>query len=166
MSSWQPATLSSGGTTATSTGPSTGKGRASCSRCWILRNSRRFYEDFTVVYNETLGGGILLSEKAAAWLKARGFEYEIEPGVRYVSYSWNQFQIPRHHPLLVECIETLGDAANGIDREFCNHCFKADMKVKTIVGNYYYINDNGGAGEEVMDISQMIDASQLCRDEL
>lgn len=52
-----------------------------------------------VVIN-TCFGGFGLSNKAEVWIKVRNLTDDI----------WD---LPRDHPLLVECIETLGDEANG-----------------------------------------------------
>lgn len=42
-----------------------------------------------------------LSEKAEQWLKDRGLEFKY------------YFDIPRHHPLLIQCIKELGIEAEG-----------------------------------------------------
>lgn len=110
-----------------------------------------------VVYNTAVCGGIALSEKAVAWLKERGFKEQVEPNVLYCYLDYMP-QLTRHDPLLVECVETLGDDANGIGGEWVKT--KVDLHVATIVGNYYYIDDHDGAGEEVIDITKMIDASE------
>lgn len=106
-----------------------------------------------IVYNRAVSGGLHLSEKAMAWLRERGVKLEVESSPRFGPYVKN---LPRHDKLLVECIETLGEEANGPENGWT--C-QADLQVAEIAGNHYYINDHDGAGEEVIDFSKMIDAS-------
>ncbi len=98
---------------------------------------------FKVVYNAAVSGGLHLSEKAMDWLKERGIQFHED--------------LPRHLPLLVDCIETLGEEANGSESGWRS---KAELQVATITGRYYYIDDHDGAGEEVIDVSNMIDVSE------
>jgi len=75
-----------------------------------------------IVINDCYGG-FDLSEDAIIWLKNNGLsDIQID-------------EIPRHHPLLVECVETLGEKANGM---FSN------LVVKVIVGNIYRIDNYDG----------------------
>lgn len=62
---------------------------------------------YKVVYNACYGG-FGLSDAARYWLKSRGAGLGGR-GLRY--------EIPRHHPLLVECVEALGADASG----FCSN---------------------------------------------
>lgn len=73
-----------------------------------------------VVYNSCFGG-FHLSNRAIAWLKDKGVA-TIEG-------------IERHHPLLVECVETLGLGASG-------DCSK--LQVASINGNLYRIDEYDG----------------------
>jgi hypothetical protein len=50
-------------------------------------------------------GGFTLSDKALNWLADRGLKLETP----YPTLK----DLPRHHPLLVECINALGDKASG-----------------------------------------------------
>lgn len=109
-------------------------------------------ETFKVVFNAAVSGGLHLSEKAVKWLKDRGLDFEVE-STRDLGLFVN---IPRHDKLLVECIETLGEEANGPASRWAT---KAELQVATITGRYYYIDDHDGAGEEVIDISKMTDAA-------
>lgn len=111
-------------------------------------------EQYKVVYNAAVSGGLHLSEKALNWLKERGVELEIESSRHFGPYVNN---LPRHNKMLVECIETLGDEVIGPDNGWTP---EAELNVATISGKYYYIDDHDGAGEEVIDISKMIDASE------
>ena len=109
---------------------------------------------YKVVYNAAISGGLYLSEKALNWLKKKGMKSkaeELEQAGPFVEI------IPRHNSILVECIETLGEEANGPEDSWKS---KAELHVATITGKYYYIDDHDGAGEEVIDISKMIDASE------
>lgn len=75
-----------------------------------------------VVYNKSYGG-FGLSEKADAWLQARGFFYKKING-----HFEEVDEIPRHHPLLVECVETLGKEANG---QYAN------LQITEVSGKYF-----------------------------
>ena len=106
-----------------------------------------------VVYNTAVSGGLHLSEKAVTWLRKRGLEFKIESGHNYGPYA----DIPRHNRLLVECIETLGEKANGPKNGWTT---KAELHVTAISGTYYYIDRHDGGGEEIIDIKKMINASE------
>ena len=106
-----------------------------------------------VVYNSAVSGGLHLSEKAIEWLKEHGMEFKVNSSSHFGPYV----DIPRHDRLLVRCIETLGEESNGPENGWTP---KAELNVTEISGNYYYIDDHNGAGEEVIDISKMIDASE------
>jgi len=106
-----------------------------------------------VVYNAAVSGGLHLSERAIGWLRERGMEFDVESTCKYGPFV----DIPRHNPLLVECIETLGEDANGPENGWTP---KAELHVATISGTYYYIDDHDGGGEEVIDITKMTDASE------
>lgn len=68
-------------------------------------------------------GGFGLSNKAEAWLKERGVNFE------YCD------DIERHNPLLVECVEKFGKEASG---EY------ADLAVTEIEGKIYRIREYDG----------------------
>ena len=109
---------------------------------------------FKVVYKSAVGLGLFLSEEAVKWLEERDFAFHIKPEEYLDCYS-----IPRHHPLLVECVETLGASASGC--YYGDTMSKADLRVATIIGKHYYIDEHDGAGEEVIDIGKMVDASVI-----
>lgn len=69
-------------------------------------------------------GGFDLSEEALKWLKEKGLE---------IPYSY--YDGPRHHPLLVQCVEELGDKASG---RFSN------LMVYEFEGDQYYIDEYDG----------------------
>lgn len=110
-------------------------------------------ETYKVVFNAAVSGGLHLSEKALNWLRERGLDLEVESARNFDPYV----DMPRHNKLLVECIETLGEEANGPAKGWTP---EAEMRVATITGRYYYIDGHDGAGEEVIDISKMTDASK------
>lgn len=69
-------------------------------------------------------GGFGVSDEAVRWLRERGHELALEEacfvGEVYsdgsvVSHNWNGHlrDIPRDDPMLIDCIEALGDKANG-----------------------------------------------------
>jgi len=61
-----------------------------------------------VVYNPCFGG-FSISEKAINWFAEKGIKID-----RYLGLGdLGQEIMPRHHPLLVQCVEELGDEANG-----------------------------------------------------
>jgi len=125
-------------------------------------------------------GGYNLSHEAKLWLSARGLmkpmvEYTVpwgyvdaaiegdvvdadwrgvngeEPNV-YKYFEEVGGPIPRHHPVLVECVETLGEAANG---NFAN------LQVFTIEGTKYLVDEYDGA-ESVLtpEAMEWIDAAE------
>ncbi len=102
---------------------------------------------------KAVSGGLHLSERAIGWLRERGMEFDVESTCKYGPFV----DIPRHNPLLVKCIETLGEEANGPENGWTP---KAELHVATISGTYYYIDDHDGGGEEVIDIDKMTDASE------
>lgn len=75
-----------------------------------------------VVYN-TCYGGFGLSELALRWLMNHGF-------------NGDAYLIERHNPLLVQCVEELGDEA-GNDY--------SELAIAEISGNKYIIEDYDGA---------------------
>lgn len=96
-----------------------------------------------VVYNNCFGG-FSLSKKAGEWLLEHNIEepYKsaIEDDIQKINdpesiitsvYS----EIPRHHPLLVQCVEELGKAANG-------ECAK--LVIEEIYSNIYKIDEYDG----------------------
>jgi len=75
-----------------------------------------------VVYNCCFGG-FGLSDTA--------IEYLVEHGIN----EDDIWELPRHHPLLVKCVEELGDSADG----FC-----ARLAIEEINGYQYMIDDYDG----------------------
>ncbi len=75
-----------------------------------------------VVYNNCFGG-FSLSNQAVKWLGNHG--------VNTKTYS----DLPRHHPMLVKCVEELGRQANG---QF------ASLVVHSLAGNKYRIDEYDG----------------------
>lgn len=93
---------------------------------------------YEIVINRCYGG-FGLSEEAETWLSKRGI--------------WQKYpqmitlrKLPRHDPLLVECVKTLGDSANG----FC-----ATLEVETITSPKYYI-DNYDGEERIITIEDLV----------
>lgn len=70
---------------------------------------------------------------SADWRGAEGEEPSVYHGYEYVG---EEEDIPRHHPLLVEVVETLGEAAN--DRG-------ARLVVEDIAGTSYWVQEYDGA---------------------
>ena len=86
---------------------------------------------YKVVTNNCYGG-FSISDEACQWIKERDinkdFEYREDGDI-------SEYYMCRHHPLLVECIETLGEDANG-------DCAK--LVIEKIYGNLYIINSYDG----------------------
>lgn len=86
---------------------------------------------YKVVTNNCYGG-FSISDEARQWIKERDinkdFEYNEDGNIL-------KYYMCRHHPLLVECIETLGEDANG-------DCAK--LTIDEIYGNLYIINSYDG----------------------
>ena len=95
-----------------------------------------------VVCNERYGG-FSLSNEAVQWLAEHGIETE--------TYS----DLPRHHPMLVKCVEELGDMANG------NY---AAIAIVALRGNKYRIDEYDGM-ERVVEPNEaewtVVDPSEL-----
>ena len=66
-------------------------------------------KQYKVVYNEAVSGGIYLSNKALDYLREKGLRVKDDELKRYGAFV----DFPRHNKVLVECVETLGEAANG-----------------------------------------------------
>jgi hypothetical protein len=81
-------------------------------------------------------GGFILSEKARSYLEETGNFDEMSEFGYYTDPRTGMYEeIPRHHPDLVRCVETLGkDAGKGLE-------------VKTLEGKQYIIRSND-AGQE------------------
>ena len=99
-----------------------------------------------VVYNACFGG-FSISLTAMKWLAENARE-EIQaiakeqlrkyPNDKFGYHCWD---IERHNPDLVRCVETLGSAANG-------SC--ADLEVRELKGNRYRIDEYDG-NEDVFE---------------
>lgn len=113
-----------------------------------------------IVYNACYGG-FGLSDAACQWLAERGLlvrcvEYSDPETYEQVTADWrgengeeprkfsywrywhegySERDIPRHHPLLVQVVEEMGEAADGPH---------ADLRVEEIEGNKYRIREYGG----------------------
>ena len=83
--------------------------------------------DLQIVINRCYGG-FGLSKEAETWLAKRGL-WEKYPDLDCI------YDIPRHEPLLVECVKTLGDSANGM---------YAKLVVETVTSHAYYIDEYDG----------------------
>lgn len=100
-------------------------------------------------------GGFGVSEKGLNWMIDNGLEskyYHANPdydpnGKGFFcrgKYYLDIYEIPRHHPLLVKCVETLGSEANG-------DC--AQLYIVEILGNLYRIDEyDGNESIETPDI--------------
>lgn len=84
-----------------------------------------------VVYNDCYGG-FSLSKQAIEYLRERGVsENELKFDGRLIA---------RHNPLLIECVKTLRDKANGR---------VAKLRIETIEGDVYRIEEYDGREEVI-----------------
>lgn len=105
-------------------------------------------ETIKIVYNEDYACPSLpLSQEAVEWMKAHGYNGKFTD-------SSGQFCVPRHHPLLVECVEALGSAVNRKEKK---HGFVADLQIAEIEGESYYVIDYDGK-ETVIGEKNLISA--------
>lgn len=94
---------------------------------------------YKVVIN-TCYGGFGLSDAAEKWMKERGYEGDY-------------YRIQRHHPLLIECVETLGSKSSS------GSC--ARLQVEEIYRSSYRISDYDGKEEiEILDVD-WVDATDF-----
>lgn len=104
-----------------------------------------------VVYNNCFGG-FSLSKEAGQWLLDHNIEEpyksDIENNIQTINDPKSIIEsvyteIPRHHPLLVQCVEELGKAANG-------DCAK--LAIEEIYDNMYKIYEyDGNESVETLD---------------
>lgn len=78
-----------------------------------------------VVYNNSYGARNILSAEAIAWMKEHGYRGKFA-GVN------GELLVPRHHPVLVACVEEMGERA-GRDKG------GADLQIAEIEGERYYV---------------------------
>lgn len=87
-----------------------------------------------VVINRKFGG-FGLSKEACVWMKEHG----VDINYRGYKYSDGRFEpIDRHDPILVQCVEELGDSAS---------CSFSRLVVVEIPGNMYRIVFRNGTEE-------------------
>ena len=92
-------------------------------------------ETIKIVYNDDYAcPSMPLSQTAVEWMKVHGYSGKFAD-------SSGRFCVPRHHPLLVECVEALGSAANRKEKK---HGFMADLRIAEIEGDSYYVMDYDG----------------------
>lgn len=106
-----------------------------------------------VVYNDEFCP-FVLSREAIEWIRAKGYKgkFNDKDGVCV---------IPRHHPLLVECVETLGEKAGGcyVNKYYPAMDTPADLMVAEVPGDRYYVIDYDGK-ETVIGLEDMVDTSE------
>ena len=111
---------------------------------------------YKIVLNRCYGG-FGVSEKAVEWLQANGASSEKvrmqDSGLTSSRYVYSVCVLERHDPLLVKCVETLGEEASGDS---------AALEVVEINQPMYRISENDGA-ESVEEPSHVhwINASVL-----
>lgn len=88
-----------------------------------------------------------ISPKAFLWLR--------EHGSGDLFDCCGNFLLKRHHPLLVECVETLGDLANGWICDAQGGVTTCNLEIAEIPGSYYYIENHDGR-ETVIGLRDMV----------
>lgn len=78
-----------------------------------------------VVYNNSYGARNFLSAEAVAWMKEHGYRGKFTD-------ANGELLVPRHHPVLVACVEELGERA-GRDKG------GVDLQIAEIEGERYYV---------------------------
>ena len=110
-------------------------------------------ETIKVVYNDEYCQ-FVLSQEAIDWMRTRGFsgKFNDRDGACI---------IPRHHPLLVECVETLGERACGEIPKRYNPIrdLRPRLMVAEIPGDKYYVIDYDGK-ETVIGLEDLVDAGK------
>ncbi len=91
-----------------------------------------------VVFNDGERGP-RLSREATSWMKQHGYSGKFHD-------YFGRLIVPRHHPVLVACIETLGDAAS----DGCK------LRVTEIEGNRYYLVPDDTIREWVIEEKDLI----------
>ena len=103
-----------------------------------------------VVFNDSYGPPAqLLSPEAICWIKAHGY-------VGSIYGPTGILIMPRHHPILVACVEALGERANGHDPK---HGLAADLRIAEIKGERYYVVNYDGK-ETVIGEKDMVNVRQ------
>jgi hypothetical protein len=90
---------------------------------------------FKIVLNRCYGG-FGISEKAVNWLRERGEPHDKAYVIESMGWRPSHCGLHRHDPLLVECVETLGEEASGDS---------ARLEVVEINQPLYRINEYDGA---------------------
>lgn len=88
-------------------------------------------------------GGFALSDKALAWLANRG--------VKLDSPYPTTDDLPRHHPLLVECVKVLGKEASGD---------MSKLDIVSVTGNYRVTEYDGFESIETPEAMKWIDPTK------
>lgn len=97
-----------------------------------------------VAYNACFGG-FGLSDEAMHWLTSHGI-YDKYPDIEMLE------DLPRHEPLLIQCIEELGEDVN-------NNISLNKIRIKEIDSDMYYIEELCG-NEAVITPKDMIKIEQ------
>ena len=93
-------------------------------------------ETIKIAYNDNYSG-FKLSLEAMRWMEENGYagKFCTESG---------EVIVPRHNPVLVRCIEELGERANGIVKLNSTVIGKSELRVAEIEGELYYVIDYDG----------------------
>lgn len=85
----------------------------------------------------TCYGGFKISEKAYDWLKEHNIDEDLieKWNSRHTGLSSCQYHGPRHHPLLIQCVEELGEEASD---------YYSKLKVVEFEGDLYQIDEYDG----------------------
>ena len=103
-----------------------------------------------IAYNDNYAG-FILSREAMTWMKEHGYAGKFNS-------AHGDCVVPRHHPLLVECIEALGEAAAGTIKAAGKVFDTSELRIAEIEGPLYYIVNYDGK-ETVISEKDLIDTA-------
>lgn len=106
-------------------------------------------ETIKIAFNDNYTG-FMLSREAMSWMKDNGY------GGKFCTAS-GEVIVPRHNPVLVRCIEELGEKANGTLRLGSTMVGTSDLRIAEIDSPLYYIVDYDGK-ETVITEKDLISA--------
>ena len=107
-------------------------------------------ETYKIAFNDN-HAGFILSNKGMAWMKEHGYAGKFfSPG--------GEFIVPRHHPLLVACIEALGEEACGELKMHGRSLDTSALRIAETDSPLYYIENYDGR-ETVISSRDLTDAT-------
>lgn len=106
-------------------------------------------ETIKIAYNDNYSG-FMLSREAITWMKENGYRGKF-------CTQAGDFIVPRHNPVLVRCIEELGEKANGSMKLKTHVIGTSDLRIAEMESPLYYIVNYDGM-ETVIEEKDLISA--------